>query len=222
MILKEFQMFENRGEYGKKFKDFTFETNCITTLYENNFPNFKTENTKKIILNCGLSFKDINITEHIDGFLEINIPYDVEEFFGLNDINKKIELLELLQIGVLWVCKEFNWDEAPFIETYEKIKNLNYECKYVWKKPKSCPNRKYKAMVECELTLYKGTVNLIVINKRNEIVAKKLVTEEKPNVFLFDMFLGELKWLSNEEVRLYRKLTRNPESNFTFINLKTN
>ena len=108
MILKEFQMFENRGEYGKKFKDFTFETNCITTLYENNFPNFKTENTKKIILNCGLSFKDINITEHIDAFLEINIPYDVEEFFGLNDINKKIELLEL-------------WTEPRIADTLKKV-----------------------------------------------------------------------------------------------------
>lgn len=219
MILKEVQMYIYRGYEKDKYKGFNFQTQCITTLYENFLPKLHTDNVRKININCGGQDNDIKVTEHIDGFLEIHIPFNFKLFFTLDDMEKKILLLETLQQAVLWVADKMNWEENIFRETYEKVRSADYECKYIWKKPKSNKSRQHKAVVEIEVTLYETKLYLSIINKKGELIKQQIVVEEKPNSYLLEMYLGKLVWHSNEEVRLFRKYTRNPESNYAVLSI---
>ena len=167
---------------------------------------------KKINFHCDENASQYKITLHVDGFLDVTVPYDVPAFFKLQEQQKKEEVLELLLQSLLFVAREKEWNPQPFYQAYEAVKKQNYRCLYTWKKTKASPNRKYKAKVECELTTTDAVVKLVVLNKEQTQTLKEvIVTTTESDEALFDMYLGEIKWVSSSEVRLYRKYTRNPE-----------
>ncbi len=209
LLLKEIQIYENREEYGKKYSEFTFQTQCITTMYENYLQNFYTSDIYKVNICCGQKLNERTIMSHSDGFLTIFVPFDVPLFLTLKDQQKKIQLLECLQQSLLWVANEFDLQDEPCIQAYQQCIEANYECKYFWKKPKYNSARKLKAVVEIEITLYKAALSISVLTNSEELIKHKVLIEEKPNIFLLDRYLGEFKWSSNKEIRLYHKYSGN-------------
>lgn len=218
LLLKEIQIYENREEYGKKHSEFTFQTQCITTLYENYLQDFHTSDIYKVNICCGQKLNERTIMSHSDGFLTIFVPFDVPHFLTLNDQQKKIQLLECLQQSLLWVANEFDLKDEPCIQAYQQCIEANHECKYFWKKPKYNPARRLKAAVEIEITLYKATLSINILTKNGELLKQKVLIEEKPNIFLLDRYLGEFKWYSNDEIRLYHKYSSN-KTEVNFLNL---
>ena len=205
MKLRNISVYENRREYGKNGIGFIFEAFSMTALYEMFLPLIETDNIKKIIIVCGTIYKQKEIADHCEGILEIDVPFDVQKFLTLSDKQKKIQLVEMIHDSLLWVANKYGIDETPFHIAHQKCIEANYKYKVIWKKPKSSPNRQHKAIVEIEVTLYKAILTLRVINQSNETVKKEVIIEEKPNTFLLGRFLGELKWVSNNEVRLLSK-----------------
>lgn len=219
MKLREIQVYENRHEYGKKGNGFIFEAYCITVLYEKFLPMIETDNIRKIIICCGTIYQQKEIVSHYDGFLELGVPFDVQLFLSLDDGQKKNQLLDLVHESLLWIANIYGIDEESFHVAYQKCIEANYEYKVTWKKPKASSNRQHKAIVEIEVTLYKAILTLSVINRYKETVKKVIVVEEKPNIVLLNRFLGDLKWVSNEEVHLYSKYYKEGSSNYVSLKI---
>ncbi|MFU2015981.1 hypothetical protein ACM6Q7_13025 [Peribacillus butanolivorans] len=146
----------------------------------------------------------------------MEIGYDVSEFFKLEEQEKKEVVLDILKQGIDKVVKLNNWESRPFDDAYNCVKEASYKNEYVWKKPKSSPNRTYKAEVFINHGLYLCEIYLIVRDKNGQEIVKELVSSTKPDERIFSYYLGELNWLSNYEVALFNR----PKSKYVSVHLK--
>ncbi|MED3836769.1 hypothetical protein [Peribacillus frigoritolerans] len=209
MMLKHFLLYSVDDEgIAEVDKNLSFQSRCITSLYERCFSKFHTTEIKQINIFCVKENPKPNLTI-IDGFCDQEILYDVVEFFKLDDQEKKEVILDKLKQGIDKVVKLNNWESTPFDDAYNCVKEAGYKTNYVWKKPKSSPNRNYKAEVIIKHSLFLCEIYLIVKDKNRQEIAKKLVASEKPDELLFRRHLGELKWLSNNEVVLFNSSKTN-------------
>jgi hypothetical protein len=217
MILKHFLLYSEAHDGNPNVESsFTFQSRCITSLYEKCFSKFSTENIKQINIFCVKESPKPNLSI-IDGFCDVEILYDVNEFFKLDDQQRKEVILEVLKQGVDKVVKLCNWDNRPFEDAFNCVKKVRYKTEYVWKKPKSNPNRNHKAEVLINHDLYLCEIYLVVKDKKGNEIVKKLVSSTKPDEIIFSHFLGELIWLSNYEVALFNR----PKSKYVSVDLKT-
>jgi hypothetical protein len=76
---------------------------------------------------------------------------------------------------------------------------------WYWKKPSFSPNRKQKAslLIVHEVTDVKAY--LIVSRRNNEVMLRSEVFRARPNEWAFARYLGEIQWLSQNEVVLLDK-----------------
>ncbi|MBT2737305.1 hypothetical protein [Bacillus sp. ISL-7] len=216
MILKHFLLYSETDEgIAVVEKSFTFQSRCITSLYEKCFSKFHTENIKQINIFCVKESLRTTLAI-VDGFCDVEILYDVSEFIKLKDQEKKEVILDKLKQGIEKVVKLNNWESTPFDVAYNCVKEANFKNEYVWKKPKSSPNRNFKAEVFINHGLYVSDIYLIVKDKNGQEIAKKLVASTKPDEIIFSHYLGELKWLSNYEVAIFNR----PNSKYVSVHLK--
>lgn len=203
MILRNFILYANEDEgIAEVYKNLSFQSRCITSLYERCFSKFYTTDIKQINIICTKEVPRSNIIVE-GGFCDIEILYDVREFLKLDDEEKKEEILERLKQGIDKVVELNKWDSTPFNAAYKCVKEADYNTNYIWKKPKVSPNRNYKAEVFIEHGLYSCNLYLVVKSMNGQEIARKRVASEKPDELIFGRHLGELKWLSNNEVALF-------------------
>ncbi|WP_349408768.1 hypothetical protein [Pseudalkalibacillus sp. SCS-8] len=215
MKLKHFLLYSEKDEgIADVEKNLSFQSRCITALYEECFNEFYTEYIKQINVFCVNDSPKPTLTI-VDGFCHVEINYDTNNFFKLDDQEKKEVVLDILKQGINKVVKLNNWESAPFDAAYLCVKEANYQNEYVWKKPKSSPNRNYKAEVKINHDLYSCEIYLVVKDKYGQEIVNKLVSSTKPDEIIFSYFLGELKWLSNYEVALFNK----PKSKYASVHI---
>ncbi len=95
-----------------------------TTLYEKCFSKFNTENIKQINIFCVNGSPTPSLTI-IDGFCDVEIGYDVNGFFKLEDQEKKEVILDILKQGIDKVIKLNNWESRPFDDAYNCVKKAS-------------------------------------------------------------------------------------------------
>lgn len=204
MLLKTFLLL-GKEEISDVQKSFSFQTRCITKLYERVFEKkYQTVDCRQLNFHCG-HYPEMRLLECFDGFCPILVPYNIEQFLEYPDNRKKVETLELLKSSLDFVIVEKNWDPTPFREAYERVKELSYINEFIWGKPKFSPNKKYKAEVTCNHDLYHFTIKIVIKEKKGQVLFEKEVVSTKPDELIYDRFLGHLKWLSDDEVALYEK-----------------
>ncbi len=207
MLFKGFMFFnETLKHLQVKYDDFHSQTYSVVHLFEDHLPKKLCFNDIYAIqfecsLNLQLQCKGIEL----DGILRVQIPYDVNEFFTLSDSEKKKVTLELLMKGMKCVADEKGYDLEPFINAYNGVIADNYEYKKTFKKPKLSPNRKLKARIEVVLGLYEFSAYLIVEDKMQNEVVRRLISTTIQRWELLYSYLGELKWIDNEIIRLYQR-----------------
>lgn len=216
MILKHFLLYWE-GDHGiaNVEKSFTFQSRCVTSLYEKCFSKFQNEHIRQINIFCVTNSPKPNLTI-VDGFCNVEILYEVSEYFNLDDQRRKEVILEVLQQGVDKIVKINNWESIPFFNAYNCVKKRNYKNEYVWKKPAYSPNRNYKAEVLINHGLYQCEIYLMIKNKNGQELMKKLVVSTKPDKIIFYRYLGELKWLSDFEAALFNR----PKSRYVSVHLR--
>lgn len=204
MLLKTFLLLGEEGISDVK-KSFSFQTRCITKLYERVFDKkYKTADCRQLNFHCG-NYSEMKLLGCFDGFCQVLVPYNTQEFLEYPDNKKKIEILELLKNSLDFVIREKNWDPNPFQEAYERVKELNYINEFIWNKPKLSPNKKYKAEVHCNHDLYDFTIKMVIKDRKDKVLLEKKIVSTEPDELIYDRFLGHLMWISDDEIALYEK-----------------
>lgn len=206
MKLKSFEFFAQ--EFGKeKQSQFNFETRCTTALAERYYePKRETKSQYRIIIDANPHLESPKVRDLYEVFA-VAIPYDLNEFFPLDNRKKKEETLCLLRYGLKIVCKEYGWPVEPFDRACDKVVELDYKNEWVWKKPKYSPDRKHTAEIFCIHEVEAFYIYLIIRESKTKQLAKQeLLTKTKPHDIIFRTRLGELKWLSNTRVKLFDQI----------------
>lgn len=194
-------------DYNKNYqqRDFQFrlQTRNITSFYERCLKGYKNDKCSKINIECVENV--VSKPSEVLGIYTVQVAFNVDDFFKLNDFDKKKKTLELIRIAISQVLKNEKWDKSIFDEAYNGVISEDYDNKWVWKKQKNSPNRKYIAKVFCEHGIYSCDISIIITDKNEQIIKKEMVVREKPDEWMFGKYFGDLRWISNNEVVLIVK-----------------
>lgn len=206
MIFRGFNFSDLSPQHHKpKQTQFYFETNCTVYLFEQFLPKLQFDDVRSVQFECYPDAEFICQPIIMDGLLPVIIPYDVSEFYSLTDLEKKKKTLDLMMDGLKVICKERGWDEEPFLYAYQKVIEKNYTFKKTYKNPKYSPNRKLRAEIEIEIGLYDCTASLVVEDKEQKQIYSEVLYKTKPRFDLVYPFLGDIKWIGNDEVRVHER-----------------
>ncbi|PEY99127.1 hypothetical protein CN326_23440 [Bacillus sp. AFS018417] len=196
---------ENWKEKRIKFRD---EVRCVAELYLYHLGKYKTIETKKLMINCVEKIVGPQIL-NVDGFTDVQVVFEIENYFSLSNYEKKRLILEKIREGVSLVVKKFNWDYSIFEQAYNKVIEEDYQNQYIWKQ-KVSPKRKYIGEVFCQHDIEEFSIYMVIkdYNDKKEI-KRVFLQSDRPNEFAFVKHLGKLEWLSQDEIVLINKSGKN-------------
>lgn len=199
--------FEDRSPQHNKPKQdqFYLETNCVVYLFEQFLPKLHFNDVRSVQFECYPNAELACQPVIMDGLLPVTIPYDVSDFYHLSDLEKKKKTLDLMMDGLQVICKDKGWDEEPFLYAYQKVVEKNYTFKKTYKNPKSSTNRKLRAKIEIEIGIYDCMASLVVEDKQQKHIYSEVLYKTKPRFDLLYPLLGDIKWMSNDEVRVHER-----------------
>lgn len=195
-------------DYNLSWKDkrraFRLETRCITAMYERLFGKMKTDNCWKILIECVDGIYDERIL-NLSGVVTAQVEFDISKFNLLDENEKKISTLSFLMKGIERITSSNGLDVEPFKVISSQIEQKGYINEWIWKKPVKSPTKEYYAEVICKHNVYSMDISLIVKNKEGVEVQRDVVISELPDEFAYSKHLGNLRWISNNEVALINK-----------------
>jgi hypothetical protein len=200
-------------DYNNNYKErnfkFRLQARFILSLFERLLGGFKNDQCSRIIINCvPVITKE---PRHFDGYYYVQVSYDINNFFQLDDLDKKKKILELIQIGLTEIINKERWDRSLFDRVFNQIIDGNYINQWVWKKQKSSPGRQYIAKVLCDHKMYSCDIKVMITDKEGNVLKEKTVVTAKPDEWAYAKYFGDLKWLLNNEVVL---ISKNKECEF--------
>ncbi len=205
MILKSFQLGLECIFDEQKRVQFRNEGMVINYIYQRYFDTFKTEKCKKIIVHCLDELTSENISK-ILGFYTVQVKINTEEYFKLDNFNRKKLLLEYLWEGINKIVDDEGWDITPFLNAYNSVKEANYINEYQLKKRYVySPNKKYKAMIIYRHDVDGFDMRVQVLDKKSNILYEEVFLKDMFNPFSTFNNLGSFHWLSNSKVELVKK-----------------
>lgn len=192
-----------QNEWKDKVNIFDIQTRCICAMYTRILQKVQTKGVRKILLQCVQ--KEIPYKPYISfSVFDVPIQFDYQNFENSDNQKKKEITLETIYAALKEYYKMMDADYDSLIMTYNKIKELNYENIWTWRK-KSSPDRKHTA----ELILHHEVEFIdfyIVIRDKSGIeIKRQKILSEVPDEWNYVQHLGELKWNSNSEVVLINK-----------------
>jgi len=195
-------------DYEKNWKDkrrqFRLETRNISAMFERLFGRMETKDCSKILVECVDDVKEEQVLNFL-GVCTVQVKFSYNSFSASNDYQKKKETLDLLMEGTKIVVENENWNIKPFETVYFKIREANYTNEWVWKKPVKSADKKFSAEVLCQHGVESIQIYIVLRDKNGTKLDKKIVISELPDEFAYAEHLGEVKWLSDNEVALVNK-----------------
>ncbi|EUJ57925.1 hypothetical protein [Listeria fleischmannii] len=152
----------------------------------------------------------------IDGFLDVDIAYNLEDFNNLSEQKKRSIQLEIIMLGLRKASSFLNLNLEPFIEVQNEIVQLNYLNRFIWKKPKYSPDRKKKAYIQVEWGTQTVKIDLVVTDKKGDLLLKQSIPVNHPGRMGLDI-LGSLNWLDNDIIEIRHQYIKKEVYKFTIV-----
>lgn len=186
-----------------KRREFALQTRCISAFFERCFKPFNTDNCWKILVNCVPD--NPSGPKVVGGVYEVELVFSIDTFFHLNDGEKKKIALEMLSQGIGEIIAIENWDTVPFQSAHSEIITHDYLNLWIWKSKKYSPDKRHYAYVQIEHNVHSCEISIIIHRKENNERKAIKVISAKPDEWDYAKYLGELKWISQNEVVLFAK-----------------
>ena len=201
MILSEFSLISDL-EQAKRMQ-FELQTRSVTSLFERHFPKFHTEDIWKVLIYCVDQVPETPINT-IGGVLQVFIMEDVEQFFSLDNEEKRLWTFNRLQTGLDRAIKFTNWSPQPFHNTIQKLQNEGLRNEWIWKSISS-RSRKFKAEVLVDHGIDECAISLRIKDRGGKIIKEQKILNGKPDEWFFKNYLGKLHWVDGETAVLLDK-----------------
>lgn len=189
------------NNWKEKRRKFSLETRTITAMFERIFGKMQTKDCKKILIECITSIKDKRVL-NFSGIYTVQVKFDYDNFISCDDYEKKQKTLELLMKGIQIIGQQEGWKIEPFEIAFSKICEANYINEWIWKKRVRSLDKNYSAMILCQHEVKLINLYIIIFDKNNIEIDRKLLISELPHEFAYAKHLGQLKWISNDEINL--------------------
>lgn len=201
MRLKDFDLDFPLEEMASRSR-LSFETRSVMALYRRCFPELKVDRAWKVLIECVPQVIRSEVRDLLGAFT-LQRQFDLEKYRSAEISERKRIALETIHQGSLAVAKLCGWPLEPFETAYKGVIERNYVNEWTWpKSPKSSPDRKRIAYIQC-LHEHDGFYAWIVVeDKKGNKLGKEFAFKELPDEFCFIPKLSKLVWTSNERVVL--------------------
>ncbi|OAS14693.1 hypothetical protein [Paenibacillus oryzisoli] len=196
--------FDYNLNWDDKRRSFRLETRCITAMFERLFVKMKTEDCKKVLIECVESITDERIL-NFSGIVTVQVKSSYNEFILGNDDEKKRTTLNLLLKGIEKISREKDWVIDAFRDVSSQIEKIGYLNEWIWRKAVKSPQKKYYAEVLCQHNVKSMDISILIRQMDGTEVRKIMVISELPDEFAYAKHLGQLVWTSESEVVLVNK-----------------
>ncbi len=192
-------------------KSFNRSTFIITDLFNRSL-DLTIENTEKIRIELATELDMLNIylPEGISHVCHIHKSFDFNHYFTQPKPEHRKIILETLYEAIVALCQKTGYNLALFTGAYNKVKELDYENRFIYGKLKSSPNRKNKAGIEIEVTEESANIS-IIFEAQNGEQNKVEILRTIPHYLFIYRFIYKGKWADNE---IFKVFNRSGEINF--------
>ena len=184
-------------------REFTNTTRSVCNLFVRLLKLMKYRTPETFWLQLAPVWERYCFSGDLKGQAVIQVPFDYFKYRSLSDFDKKKMILEAIMDGARWIAPRAGWDIQPFEDVRRQIIALNYKNEYMFTKGVD-PSRRYRASIRCIHEMHSMNIYLDLYRKGKKeiLVVEKQIANTSPDEWDFYMFLGKLKWLCPEKVRL--------------------
>ena len=203
-LYDEATQMDYEANWKEKRRKFSLETRNISAMFERLINEMKTKDCWKILIECVDCVKEKRVL-NFSGVYTIQVKFSYDNFSTSDDYGKKQKALELILEGTKIIAKSEGWNFQPFETAFSKICEANYINEWVWKKTVKSIDKKNSAEVLCQHGVNSIEIYIVIRDKFGTETDRKKVISELPHEFAYAKHLGELKWISNNEIALVNK-----------------
>ena len=180
-----------------KQTEFNLALNAISLLFEQRVI-YKFTTLQKIRINLFDDERKLTIYEpdKISPIAFIEKSFDFDYYFAQNKIERRKIILETLYEAIVALCEKAGYGLSPFTQAYEKVKELNYENRFIYNKLTSSPNRKHKAGIQIEVNEEAADIS-VVFDTAKQLNNIKILRTLPHYMFIY-RFIHKGKWIDNE------------------------
>jgi len=203
MKLKEFELwaFKLATEEARALLLFS---RSVFAHFERHFEPIDTDGVYRVILKLCEEDSRLGTVEISYSVLKYYKRFDFASFEKLDEMTKKITLLEIMFSSLLELADIYEWDKEKFHRAYLKVKQDDFINHYYYKE-KWNRTKSLCAKVFCEHESNVFRCSLLVVDKEGSVILKRLLFEEKPDEFFFNSKLVNVKWLDKGKLQLINK-----------------
>ncbi len=145
---------------------------------------------------------DIKAPIEISKICHIYKTFDFENYFAQNKLERRKIILETMYESIKDMCQKLNYDLEPFTIAYEKVKDLDYINKFVYKKLTFSRNRKNKAGIEIETNEDAATISVLFTDRNEKPMQKVEILKTLPHDMFIYRAIHKGKWISPNEYQV--------------------
>lgn len=182
-------------------RKFQLMTRCMTSMIERIMKPIHTKDCWKILIECVDECSDKGY-RNLLGVYVIKIAFNREQFFGASNLEKKKMVIDVVMEATKRFSEIADFDVINIRTACAEIIKKDYTNEWFWKKP--CVMEEKRAAVKIihdvnDVKIY------VVFSKNNNFIKEKLLLCTEPDERSYSLFLGELCWISKNEIALITK-----------------
>ena len=135
----------------------------------------------------------------------IRKTFGFSAFETYNKKERRQATLETLYETLKVLCTNFNYDFQPFQRAYEKVKELDYQNKYIHGKLKTAPDRTHKAGVHIRVEEEHAVISALVQDGEGNETARIEILRTLPHYMFIYKFIYQTKWLDKDRFQINDK-----------------
>ncbi len=152
------------------------------------------------------NIKRISGPDKMFPFVIMTQSFDYALYDSLSKNERRKMILETLYESIQLICKEFNYDLAPFTAAYEKVKELNYENRFMYDKLRPSPDKKYKAGVQIEVNEMAASISTVYFDSKTMQLYKQVnILNTIPHFLFMYQFVNKGLWVDSETYTVTNK-----------------
>lgn len=207
MLLKELEVdyafpCEANGTWKNKRREFQLSTRCMTSMIERLLPRIETKDCWKIVI----EFTNERPRAEIQNMLGVYVVQrylDIDHYNLLSNYEKKKCIINNIEESIENINLVSEYNLSALKAVCDTIRALDY--KNEWYGKQKCKNGSLCAQLKVEHEVEYVKVFIVFHNLEDDSKKEVLIVKELPHEFLYAQYLGKLKWVNENTVRLVTK-----------------
>lgn len=185
-----------------KRREFQLMTRCMTSMIERLMEKAKTDNYRKILVECYESPKDFRIKNAL-GVCVVPIWFRVDQFFHADNRTKKTMVINAIYSVIDTLAKETGDQLLELKKVCKIIQECDYTNEWLYKKPVKRKN--YTVQIGVKHEVDEVSVYLVIADLTTNQQRKVPIVSTLPDERCYYMYASKVQWVSDNEVVLKTK-----------------